>query len=352
MRKKSIVMRLDVGHEVGTGHWARCSALASWLMDFDVDYVVAADAEGQWTVAGRERVTCLPLDQNDDVEMAWWRGAGHAADAVIFDFSYPARVASRDATRMLVSNIGGTNCRRILIDGIGSQTLVENDDWPLDAVVVPYVGAHTKMAYPTVMLGTEFFILPSDLGPPPRRSAAGPVHRVLVTMGGSDPRGLTLRVLDAFARMPTMDLRIDVVVGPAFAVSLAETIRARASSDARVRIIDAPASLAKYLTEADLAVTATGLTKYEVAWAGVPAVQISTDRLNAEVNRSFEREGVALHLGAADEVDAASIAKAISNLAADTTRRDQMTRRGQTLVDGRGGERIAQYLRTLLDVAT
>jgi spore coat polysaccharide biosynthesis predicted glycosyltransferase SpsG len=328
------------------GHLARCRALATWL-DHDVTFVVAADDDTRRVLATQTR--CLPSDLPAKQEVDWWRDEGIVADTIIFDLSCPPRVSNRTATKDLVTRLGArSGMERILIDGIGSQVLVDGDGWPLDAIVVPTAGGRVYARDVETLTGATYFILPRSWGPPPQRDPARPIRRVLVTMGGSDPYGLTLRVLDALAECPS-DWTIAVVIGPAFDKAVAETLRARVAADRHLTVLEAPAELAPHLIVADLAIAATGLTKYEAAWAGLPSIQISIDRLHAELNEAFAAEKTAIHLGAADDVTNEVIATAIFELARDPDRRADMSLRGQKLIDGQGGARIADRIRTRLD---
>jgi len=347
---KSIVMRCDAGHSVGTGHLARCRALASWFDAENVAYVVGADSHGRRMLTDLPKAHALPLDGSEREERAFWSGETIAADAIVFDLSYRARVEARDATRRLIAATGGGSVRRILIDGIGVDTLVDGGDWPLDMVIVPYAGGFAVNPAIDTLAGAQFFLIAKDAPPPPARDPSRPVRSVLVTMGGSDPYGLTTRVLDALGPTPA-GWAIRVVIGPAFAPSLAADIRERARVRPEIEIVDKPASLASCLAAADLAIAATGLTKYELAAAGVPSVQISIDARHAEINAGFAAMGTALHLGAAPDVSADLIRGAVLDLARDPDRRAEMSRRGRTLIDGRGGQRIVDKIRTLLDAA-
>jgi spore coat polysaccharide biosynthesis predicted glycosyltransferase SpsG len=89
---------------------------------------------------------------------------------------------------------------------------------------------------------------------------------------------------------------------------------------------------------ADLAITGDGLTKYECALLGTPAITLSRPDSDEAMNERFVAAGTSLHLGCG--LDAAELASAISALRVDAPCRAQMSRRGTTLFDGRGAERI------------
>lgn len=330
------------------GHWMRCRALASWFEAEDVVLVVGVD-EGGRGLESDVRVRLIALDLSEAAERGWWLEQGIEADAIVLDLSYAARLERRDATRELFCSIGGNHLRRIVIDGVDVQTLVGSADWPFDAVVLPYSGAAENKFVPRTLAGAAYFMLPRDWGAAPKRAADKPVRRVLVTMGGSDPHRLTIRALDAAIAVAGRDWSIRVAIGPAFAADLATAIRTKAAVDPRIEPIEAPSSLAPELAVADLAISSTGLTKYELAWAGVPSVQISIDRIHAGLNADFEMEKTAVHLGAQEDVDVMKIALALSALAVDSSSRAAMSRRGQALVDGQGGARVSKAIREMID---
>lgn len=346
--RSRIVFRCDAGSEIGMGHWARCRALASWFDPNDVLFIVAVDAAGA-TAQFDGDVRCIPYEISEKDECAWWRKQNIEADAILLDVSHAGRIRRRDAVRGLLAEIGGDHASRIVIDGLGVQTLVDGAGWKADAVLLPYAATGKNPYVPRTLSGAEFFVLPRAWGAASARNVDRPVRHILITMGGSDPRQLSSRALEASLRVAGPDWAIHVVVGPAFARDLVDELQKRALTDDRVTLIDAPAGLLEQMLWADLAISSTGLTKYELAWAGLPSVQISIDEVNARLNETFEAKGTAIHLGAADNVDAGAIAVALTDLIADVPARTDMSRRGQALVDGMGGARVAQAIKELID---
>jgi spore coat polysaccharide biosynthesis predicted glycosyltransferase SpsG len=162
---------------------------------------------------------------------------------------------------------------------------------------------------------------------------------ILVTMGGSDPAGMTEFTLQALELLP-MALAIRVVVGPGFsrAEALADVI---AHSKHSVQIARAPASLAPLMRASRMAVAAFGVSAYELAACGVPAVHLGLTDDHARSSSAFARAGAARMLGVFGRVTPAELAAAVADLMGHAGRRGEMARHASRLVDGLGAERVA-----------
>src|SRR3546814_8638629 len=94
----------------------------------------------------------------------------------------------------------------------------------------------------------------------------------------------------------------------------------------------------------DLAISATGLTKYELAATGTPAILLSHDRAHAENNLAFAELGAAVDLGEIALLSDITIAETVRALLQDAARRARMSSCGRRAVDGRGAFRIVAVL--------
>src|SRR4029079_5920334 len=165
--------------------------------------------------------------------------------------------------------------------------------------------------------------------------------RVLVTFGGSDPHAITLKALHALARIREPRLEVRVVIGPSFAPGLATGIR-----DLLLHLghgasaVEAPPTLAGPIAWCELAVSAAGLTKYELALLGRPSLQISIDEAHDARTTEFEAVGSAWHLGVHSALTEDDVAAALLRLMKDRGARERMSHAGRSLLDTRGGSRI------------
>lgn len=100
-----------------------------------------------------------------------------------------------------------------------------------------------------------------------------------------------------------------------------------------------PRGLAPELAKAQVAVVGGGVSLYEAAAMGVPAVGVPVVKAQEATVLAFARRGAAVGVAYPASAETAA-AKAVS-LLNDRTKRSALTRRSRTLVDGRGAWRAA-----------
>lgn len=200
-----------------------------------------------------------------------------------------------------------------------------------------------------LLLGPRYALLRSQFGRRPAWPPPAPEHaaNILVTMGGSDPKGVTVQVLKSLANLssPTKaaPLHIRVVVGPANPRT--EEIKAVATHRTmNVEVLIAVEDMCALMDWAHVAITAAGSTCWELACVGVPMITIVTAPNQVPVAEGLARVGASLNLGDAEQVKPEDIASALQALLPDPLRRSEMARRGRDVVDGLGAFRVAKVL--------
>lgn len=183
--------------------------------------------------------------------------------------------------------------------------------------------------------GPEYACLGPDYWEPPTARRHGPVERVLVSTGGADVDDAA-GLFCAAARRAVPDAE----------VLLARGRHARHPPPADVEVVIGVPSLSALLMEADLAVTAAGLTMVEAAATGTPCVAspIATNqRAGAEMLAGLG----AIRLQEQDS--SVSLEDQIAELAGAPDLRRELSKRAIGSVDGRGALRIAAALAALRD---
>jgi spore coat polysaccharide biosynthesis protein SpsF len=197
-------------------------------------------------------------------------------------------------------------------------------------------------------LGWEWSVLGLNPGTVHKRvSAARPT--VLVTMGGSDPQGLTLRMAKALATLDSV-YRIRFVVGTG--MKNADVVaRGLVTLRKNYETVEGADDLSVEYASADVALCAFGVTAYELAACGIPAIYLGFTEDHVISASAFTAAGMGLSLGLADSVSDADIARAVQGLLDKPAARREMRGRGLALIDGQGAARIAADLSTALAAA-
>ena len=204
--------------------------------------------------------------------------------------------------------------------------------------------------YTQLLLGTEYALLRQEFTSQDsvQREIAPVARKILVTLGGSDPCNQTMKVLRALLSLDIPGLEAKIVVGSTN-LRLDEIREAAESAESSVAIsiiTDAP-DMAALMAWADVAVTAAGSTCWELAFIGLPALLIVLADNQTGIAEGLEEAGTAVSLGWHYELSESVIARELGLLLRDSSRRSDMSERGQQIVDGRGSQRVSSTLSRL-----
>lgn len=190
-------------------------------------------------------------------------------------------------------------------------------------------------------IGWEWALLGSaQATPKPRPQSSRPT--LLVTMGGSDPLELTLRTARALAKLDPV-FRARFVIGPGMK-DRTRIARQIVMLRGHFETIEGADDLATEFAGADLALCAFGVTAYEAAAFGVPALYLCLTEDHALSASAFEHAGMGLSLGVAETASDEIIAKSVTQLLSDAPRRRAMRAAGLMTIDHAAPNRIAADL--------
>jgi UDP-2,4-diacetamido-2,4,6-trideoxy-beta-L-altropyranose hydrolase len=188
------------------------------------------------------------------------------------------------------------------------------------------------------LLRREFIVWRSRLHTVPETA-----RKILVTLGGSDPENVTLKVIQALRRLEIARLQIRVVAGPANP-HLNELHDAAATFPGRLELLTYVTNMAPLMAWADIAVTGAGSTCWELACVGLPAVALVIAQNQCAVADELGAAGVVVNLGWHEDASRERLASTVDGLLYSAFRRLRMSQQGRALVDGKGAERVAAAL--------
>ena len=334
----SILVRCDGSPEIGFGHVVRCLALADELRGVHGCRVVFAMRKGPLGF-DMVRQGGYPVVEPGGPHRSfdyprWMTEALGAIDArvLILDVRDDLRREDVELLKVpgrIVAVLDDLSDRRLAADLAFYPPIPQ-----LRRAGWEGFGGKVHAGWDMVLLRPEFSRC--------RRDRREGTPTILVTMGGSDPAGLTLNALNALDRLSN-DFRVLVVLGPGFLHE--ETLSALLPGMRhRSEVMRDVRNMADIMSRADLAVASFGVTAYELAAAGVPAIYLCLTQDHAESATALVREGVAVSLGTYEGASAEALAEAASHLMNDSAAREGMSKRASGLVDGGGAERIAREI--------
>jgi spore coat polysaccharide biosynthesis predicted glycosyltransferase SpsG len=199
------------------------------------------------------------------------------------------------------------------------------------------------------LLGTRYVLLRREfVAAPPPRTTPSVASRLLVTFGGADPTGATVKTIEALRHLPEAirgASQVRVIVGAANQDG-ARIDAAVADPELGFRAVVARASadMPAEMAWADLAITSGGSTVWELARAGCPALVVETVPVERRLVSGLERVGLFGYLGPASDLDPRKMADEIAAKAEDVAWRGKMTALGMDLIDGAGARRVVDAL--------
>jgi UDP-2,4-diacetamido-2,4,6-trideoxy-beta-L-altropyranose hydrolase len=311
---RRVALRCDGDDRVGAGHVARCLPLAVAFAELgcEVSFVGRYTGLASWLLrrAGMEAKALAP----DAASVCGVPRERH--DAAVLD-SY--MLATEDICELALA--------------LPLATLAESNRCPTRGILLDYHLDRGEPPSARLLAGPAF--APLD----PRFAGAGRpgagIRRVLVTVGGSSAaQGLLARIVP--------------IVAAAFAD--AEIVLAGAGTDSprravspRVVSLPTPSALLDRVSDIDLAVTAAGLSAYEMACAGVPHIAIAIAANQRRVASGLERSGAALCLDLTSGDTLARLPGLLARMR-DAGLRERLAKRGMELFDGGGARRSALAL--------
>jgi spore coat polysaccharide biosynthesis predicted glycosyltransferase SpsG len=281
MTPPRIVFRADASHAIGFGHVARLSAVIEELARTGAEPVVMFGGDAAlagWTERHGLRAEVRSWTTDDLVTAA----AEPGVRAVVIDG--PALATE------LVPHLAERQIRTVAIDDRGDCPLaldaVVNHNFHAPALAATYPAARLRL------LGRNYLMLRRAIRRF-TRSACRPATparlRVVITFGGSDPVGATVRTLRLLP--PGRGCDVVVIAGPGFrddqALAAAAVVATVAGHD--IEIVRDPADPAALFVAADAAICSAGGTLGELAYLGCPALgfaivadQVATARAQAD----------------------------------------------------------------------
>lgn len=349
MTMNHLIIRADADTRIGTGHIMRCLALAqAWRgRGGAVTFLSNCDSGNLRRRITDEGFGFVPIskphpdpgDLTQTLETIGGltaRESGCRPRVALDGYHLPPEYHRA---------IADSGCRLLAIDDEGSA-----DHWYADIILNQNLHARTGLYRSTephtrLLAGTQFVLLRQEFleWAEWKRDIPATAGRILVTMGGSDPDNVSLRVVRALNRLDIPGFEARIVAGPAnpHIDVLEEELRRGASG---LRLIPSADDMPGLMAWADLAVSAAGSTCWEMAFMRLPAITVVLADNQEMIAEGLDRAGAAVNLGRQADLSVERLVHELKELIGSPARRRRMGDRGRSLVDGRGAYRVSDIL--------
>lgn len=324
-----VVLHCNAGGSYGMGHFARALTLAECAQSRGWDVLLGGDIDETAVAhgAGRVAIETMPRANID----AWLSARlADSPDVVHVDSYWPV------ASEVLA---GGPLISTMQDGAFGARQA--------EIAIDANLGAEFRVASPELarhhLLGVDVAVIRDAVIAERGRWAPGPGRpRVLVVIGGTDPRDVTGKVVEALNSI-AQPLEVTVVCRP----DRADSVRALHGPHAITVtgfLDDLPAVARRHT----LVISAAGTAVWDFACMGVPTASLAVADNQIDSYRTAVEADVVFGLGELPFVDLAAPMAGLATLLTDAKRLERLSKRGMAAVDGLGAWRIVSAWETLL----
>jgi len=326
----SILFRTDGNRKLGLGHIVRCTALADVLRSnnpsLEVVFITKYD-EGKKIIERKN----YKIIQSTGEGISEIRNLADENTLLITDFL--------DTDNSYISKI--KKIKELKVISIDNNTKLKRIDADILINANVFDEGETKVIGSTrYFLGPKYMILRKEFEEAHEedRKIKDEVKTILVMFGGTDPRDFTLKVANALKNIRD-EVHINLIIGPA--VSYGDKLN-RLSKTKKFNTLFNPENLVEIMKNADIAITAAGITLYELATLGIPSIVIPQTKHQEDIAKAFEKSGTCVNIGKSP--DNKLIYESTIMLMNSKLLRKQLSEKAKILVDGKGLKRIVKLI--------
>jgi UDP-2,4-diacetamido-2,4,6-trideoxy-beta-L-altropyranose hydrolase len=340
--KQHLIIRADADVKIGSGHLMRCFAFA----------------QGCKAIAGR--ITFI-TSCNNEVLLTRLKTNGFYIERL--KKSYPSPEDWKAMSSILADDSGAW----IVLDGYhfdsAYQLKIKEEGYPLmvvddtnhlhhyyaDILVNQNIDAenlnYSCEQNSRLLLGTRYILLRRELlaCKERKREVSQIARKVMVTLGGSDPNNVTLKIIQTLCKLKISGLHVKVIAGPSHP-QISSLHKAANLAAFPVEIFHNVRKMTDFMAWADLAISAGGSTCWELAYMGVPFAIVILSKNQEKIAAGLDNVTAAINLGWYSSLTSDALTDCLLNLIENKDKRMELSSNGKNLVDGLGVERVQQQM--------
>ncbi|MBT9311370.1 UDP-2,4-diacetamido-2,4,6-trideoxy-beta-L-altropyranose hydrolase [Leptothoe kymatousa] len=338
-----VLIRVDASSKIGTGHVMRCIALAQILIEYEqsVTFLMSPTASVLESRLNAENLDFEYLSQTSNSQEDAEKTIGKAQelattwiviDGYHFDAEYQYSIQTSGFKLLLIDDYGQTNY--YWADIVLNQNIYAHESL--------YINRKQKTH---LLLGSSYVLLRKEFRSWQHWQRKTPkiARKILVTLGGSDPNNVTLKVIQSLTKLQVNTLEVIVVVGgsnPHYQ-QIAKFVK---GSNLAISLRHNVRNMPELMAWADLAVTAGGSTCWELIFMGLPSIVIVLAQNQCAIAEQLDSRQTAINLGWDRELSLSNLESKIDELVHNPELRRELGNNTRNLIDGEGVYRTLMHL--------
>lgn len=344
----NVLIRVDGDQLIGIGHVVRCMTLAQQCIRQNIKPIFVMKSVSDIFRSAVESMGVVievlgSISLDDERTILNKLIQQYCISVIIIDLVHHENLKQKKAFISYVNSLENENIKVMFVDGLHEGAVSYYHKLNVQWLLMPYVGAHAHdyqiQVKTRALLGSEYYLLRDEFLPYLGAHKEHPVmaKNILISCGGSDPYELSLYLLKQIKNFNN-NLKVQVVVGPSFDSDYEKRLMREATNTAlSISVLKNVDNMAAQFLWADMALISSGLTKYEAAFMGVPAIVLGDAHYNARKN-GFESKETGIYFSSDHQEK--DLQAAIKLLMDDQELRERFSQNGKRLIDGFGAERV------------
>lgn len=330
-----IYIRVDMNETIATGHMMRCLSIADAArrMGYGATFILA------------DRMAVELLDERgyrSIVLNTQWDQMDAEIDAIL------RVIEEKKIHRLLVDSYQVTEKYLSALKAVTEVVYIDDMNsfvYPVDKLIC-YANYANRMDYTAgygnteLFLGTDYAPLRHEFADIGSKYIKPSVENVAVLSGGTDHYGIIEKILDAICG--ENDKEINVICGRYYQEYSMLVKKYQGYGNVRIhRSVD---NIVDYMVKADVAISAGGVTLYELCACGTPAISYSFADNQFKNVRKFDEDGIIDYAGDVRSDDVVGRIQVLLQQYRKAKVRRMKSIQMRKMVDGKGAGRIVELL--------
>lgn len=313
------VIRTNCSFELGMGHINRCCILAEELRNIGQETFVLVNSDANAEMFVLSKGIPVQFVSDDDCVHDWPEADACIVDLYRYDDQY-YRILKKKYQKI------------ILFDDVRFHVPLE-----VSAVINNniYANANDYPSHIRRFVGPTYYLLRQEFF---RKQVLSGPQDILVSMGGSDPEGQTMRIVEILLKITSR--HINVVFGSV------KTIEDRGAilAHPQITFYTVVSNISLLMERAAYCVSGAGSMIYELIFMGVPIACFSLSENQRLIAKTLSAMNALLYLGHYNEVNDSILYEKLKGMDVRKDSREQMVKNAAGLIDEKGSRRLAREL--------
>lgn len=207
-----------------------------------------------------------------------------------------------------------------------------------DLVIFPVVTKFRSKSN-KIFVGEKYAVLPKL----PKKRKIKNINNIMISMGGSDPRKITLKTLEILKESNLL-INLNIVIGSLSKIKDIEIKKILSGKKIKFSIFRNQKNLKKIMLNSDLLITNSGITKFEASLMRLPSIIIANDKETENNQVAFAQKKTSIYLGYFKSEKIKKLNKVIKTLKNNINKILIMQENCKNFLDHRGAFRIRQII--------